>query len=158
MNKELLKQEIQQAWSHVLPLFEKEINPDKTGEHLECIQVAKFFAGKEWTQVTWAVLKTYEGDPSACLNFMTAAGFKYFLPCYMLLGIDNDLDSDVTVDTAWKSLVPSTASYWCQRVAGLSDKQKKVVLNFLNYIQETRADDCYPSSDLSNAIKFWQNG
>jgi uncharacterized protein DUF6714 len=51
--------------------------------------VAGFHRGKSWREITLRhLLEDYDGDPSACLAFMTAEGWRYYLPAYLLIGLE----------------------------------------------------------------------
>ncbi len=63
----------------------------------EPARMAAFFKGKRWQELDWPTLQTYGGDASACLSFMTTEAFRYYLPAYMLIAIDNYYEAPADV-------------------------------------------------------------
>jgi Family of unknown function (DUF6714) len=68
---------------------------DDIGEHderypdYEGDQLSAFLRGKKWPEVTYESLRDhYPGDESACLHFMRDAGFRYYLPAFLLMALD----------------------------------------------------------------------
>jgi hypothetical protein len=75
-----LKALIANAWADVEYPGDAAIAYDNTGYHLECNQVRDFFRQKRWRDISHSVLRTYIGDESACLSFMSPVAFRYYLP------------------------------------------------------------------------------
>jgi hypothetical protein len=62
---------------------------DPRYEDYEGHAVARFHRGKNWQKITLRHLRdVYGGDASACLAFMTAEGWRYYLPAYLLIALD----------------------------------------------------------------------
>jgi hypothetical protein len=59
--------------------------------------VTAFHRGKHWQDISLRhLLDEYPGDPSACLAFMTAEGWRYYLPAYLLMALEWDEAGAIT--------------------------------------------------------------
>ena len=149
---------IEEAWASSEYPGDSKIAYDKAGYNLECKQVADFFRGKKWNNVTLSALRAYRGDASACLHFMSATAFRYYLPAYMLIAIDDYSDADVVADSAVNALAPAAPGplreFWVERVSGLSPKQSKAIVEFLSFMQAEHAED-YPVHGPKDALRHW---
>src|SRR5436190_2091938 len=114
-----LKALISDAWADVEYPGDSAIAYDNTGHHLECNQIAEFFHQKHWQDICISVLRTYVGDESACLSFMSPEAFRYYLPAYMFVAIDHYDCADITASSAVNALLPKTsaglAEFWAKR-------------------------------------------
>ena len=159
MNSDQLTSKIEEAFSE-LPKPEKEdIAYDKSGNHLECNQVAEFFEGKSWKEINTALLwDEYIGDGSACLSFMNPKAFKYYLPAYMTIAINEYDQADVVADSAIFALLPNKEGdlegWWSERIRTLDSKQTSCVILFIDYMLKNHKDD-YLDNSLDEANKFW---
>lgn len=62
---------------------------DPRYEDYEGHAVGRFHRGKTWQEITLRHLREeYAGDATACLAFMTAEGWRYYLPAYLLIALD----------------------------------------------------------------------
>jgi hypothetical protein len=136
---------------------------DPSGTHAEAGQVMRFFGGKHWRQIDSAAIKSYDdfADASACLSFMSAAGFKHYLPAFMIFALEEGDDagligaSTVTglapwFDTSDRQMVASRE----QRFATFSDEQRCAIRNFLRFLQQGTGD-WIGSADLDRALDYW---
>lgn len=150
-----VRRSIVEAWSDARYPGDDAIAYDQTGRHLECTQVADFFRGKRWPQVTLAALRGYRGDASACLAFMLPEAFRYYLPAYMLIALDDCAEADVIADSALDMLTPGEQrEYWNERAMGFSKKQREAILSFLEYLDTHRGAD-YPAFGPKEALRYW---
>ena len=133
---------ILEAWSDAPYPGDDAIAYDQSGRHLECALVAGFFRGKRWKDVTLAALRSYRGDASACLAFMSPQAFRYYLPAYMLIAIDDYAEADVIADSALNMLTPGELQeYWNERAKGFSQRQREAILSFLNCLDRHHGAD-----------------
>ena len=126
---------------------------------LEGLQVAQFFRGRKWKTITLAVFETYSGDSSACLCFMLPDGFRYYLPAYMLIAVDEYPDADVTADSAVYALTPPaslTEPLWRERSNLFSADQRTAIVAFLKFMETSRGTD-YPVHSPRDALPYWSN-
>ena len=73
----------------------------------EYTYVAEFFRGKHWRDVDLRSLRgEYPGPHDACLSFMSAEAFRFFLPAYMVIAVEEQQTSDAATDTAIFALAP----------------------------------------------------
>jgi len=78
------------------PLPEKIVNYEGGG--FEPPLVKAFFQGRIWTDVTLETLRQYASDSGACLNFMSHEAFRYFLPAFLFMMLDDyDRVSGMTI-------------------------------------------------------------
>ena len=146
---------ILEGWSHAPYPGDDAIAYDQSGGHLECAQVAEFFRGKRWKDVTLAALRSYRGDASACLAFMSPEAFRYYLPAYMLIALDDYAEADVIADSALNMLTPGELrESWNERAKGFSQRQREAILSFLNYLDTHHGAD-YPVHGPKDALRYW---
>lgn len=101
---------------------------------LEREEIKELFKGKMWGEIDFEYLSNnYDGDKSACLNFMTEDGFRYYLPSYMLICIHNYDESDMLYDSLFEHLTKQTSynNLFAERIEPLDDKAKKVIAEFI---------------------------
>jgi hypothetical protein len=53
--------------------------------------VAEFFRGRHWRDVTLDTLEAYPGPANACYAFMSGEAFRFYLPAFMLIALDEPL-------------------------------------------------------------------
>jgi hypothetical protein len=149
---------VERAWEGSVYPGDVNIAYDGEGHNLECIQVADFFRGKRWNDVTLGSLKSYRGDASACLYFMSVDAFRYYLPAYMLIALDNYAEADVVADTAVNALTPQPLGplqkFWAERLAGFSPKQREAIVAFLRFMASEHGED-YPLHGPKDALRHW---
>jgi hypothetical protein len=72
---------------------------DPRYESYEGHAVTRFHRGKHWREITLGHLREeYGGDATACLAFMTAEGWRYYLPAYLLIALEWE-EADAVGDT-----------------------------------------------------------
>lgn len=159
LNSATIRSKIFDAW-HNLPT-PSQISDSETGKYLECDQIAQFFSGKRWEEVSWQELCKYKGDRSACLSFMSPDAYRYYLASYMMVALNNYAEADVSADSAWYSLIPPTDSglnhYWAARVSGFTKDQKNAILLFLQFMLDAHSEDFpFDIAGRREAIQHWK--
>jgi hypothetical protein len=149
---------IQRGWDAAPYPGDDNIAYRADGYNLECIQVADFFRGRSWKDITLKALKAYRGDRSACLSFMSPDAFRYYLSAYMLIALDNYADADVVGDSAVNALTPQPRGplqqFWIERASGFTQEQKSAIVAFLQHMAfEHEAD--YPVHGPKDALPHW---
>ena len=159
MDAHVVKKVIETAWTKAP--YPGDENLRGGGGGLEAEQVADFLRGKEWKDVSLTSLQSeYVGDGSACLSFLSAAAYRYYLPAYMLIAVDHYDDADVIADSAWSSLSPSYPEgsemyvWWHDRVSGFSSEQIRAIVEFLRFMDSAHGE-AYPLEGPKDAIPFW---
>ncbi len=143
----------------------------------EYTYVADYFRGKQWTKGNLTGLqRDYAGPENACLSFMSAQAFRYYLPAYMLMAVQ---DRERAPDSAVSGLSPprenprlyqlaeqahrdaglqgvsnpfapeqvrTRLEWWKERTAGFAAEQKQAIVRFLEYMTQEHRDD-YPETD-----------
>jgi hypothetical protein len=87
-----LRRQVERAFANrPYPGDDQIAESDPRYEDYEGHAVTRFHLGKSWKQITLRTLvDDYPCDPSACLAFMTADGWRYYLPAYLLIALDWD--------------------------------------------------------------------
>lgn len=146
---------ITEAWADVTYPGDSNIAYDQSGKHLECAQVAEFFRGKRWNDITLEVLRNYRGDASACLSFMSPQACRYYLASYMLIALDAYREADVVADSALNMLTPNQLrDFWTERVSGFSPEQCRAIVSFLQFLDTHHGAD-YPVRGPKDALRYW---
>ena len=149
---------IEEAWKQAPYPGDDNIAYPGPGLNLECIQVAEFFLGKSWRDITLPSLKTYSGDGSACLSFMSPEAFRYYLATYMLIALDNYAEADVIADSAAYALTPQPPGpmyeFWNERVSGFTPSQKRAIVAFLRHMASEHQAD-YPVHGPQDSLPHW---
>jgi hypothetical protein len=156
-----LKHAVKAAFGGLIYPGDAHLVYDNSAAHLECNQVREFFQGKRWQDITLdALLAGYNGDASACLNFMTPEAFRYYLPAYLFIAIDRFKESDVIpYSVVWKLTAPEhpgpDMDWFLSRVEGLSLEQRRVIIEFLQFMRTAHAEHFF-SDDPGTALKrYW---
>jgi hypothetical protein len=131
-------------------------------EDYEGRAVEAFFRGKRWQDVTLQSLEEgYDGDKSACLSFMTVNAFRYYLPAYMLICIDDYEGADVSYTATLQTLTPQIGDVEIDartltRISGFTQQQKQTIALFLKEMSALHgADD--PWDDTLVALdSYWK--
>jgi hypothetical protein len=128
------------------------------GASIEAQYVAHYFKGKRWSDLTVEALRNdYEGDPSACLSFMTHEAFRYFLPGYLKMALIQYDVADAIFDTVLFKLGGAANENTDLRliVEGYNQAQLKAIAQ---YLQLLSAKICkfYPVDEAAAALdEFW---
>jgi hypothetical protein len=154
----------------------------------EYTYVAGFFRGKHWKDVTLEGLRSgYEGPPDACLAFMSAEAFRFYLPAFMLIAVRDYDRADMAGEAAIAALTPPTfhpelyelakqpgvtedmnpcsranvarqREWWDGRVAGFTARQRQAMIAFLDYMHRTHgAHDVPDLSGPKAALEHWRS-
>ena len=140
---------------------------DQLVTHSDCFErdaIRTFFKGKHWRDINLEWLnREYSQDPSACLGFMTPQAFRYYLPAYLLISIDNFTESDVIPEaTVWKLTAPEHAGSdmdrFMERMEGLTKKQVQAIRTFLEFWKAEHVQDHESRNDSVIALqRYWNN-
>ena len=161
MTADEIRQHIESAFAAVPYPGDHQISYDTSGHHLECAQVAEFFRGKHWQQLTLHDLRdNYRGDESACLCFMSPEAYRFYLPAYMLFSLDPESLGHVIRDAAFYSLTPpddaNQRAWWQRRASVLDAAQCRAVLGYLQLLSFDPTSD-YHTAELQRAINYWSH-
>ncbi|SDR49108.1 hypothetical protein SAMN05444161_4580 [Rhizobiales bacterium GAS191] len=136
--------------------------------HLEARQIAQYFRGKKWQDITLQGLKNdYVGDQSACLSFMTPEAFIYYLPAYLMLCINYPFESDMIYpSTIWnltKDFFPYDPRFFEHRreefkcrFENLALEKKRTIANFLALMHSLHDGKLTAGEDAQQALdRYW---
>ena len=123
--------------------------------------VEEFFQDQAWNEITLEDLRDrYPGPPDACLYFMSAEAFRYFLPSYLTFFLRRWDEADSVADTAVYALVPTSderlRDWQATRFGQFSLAQRKAILNFLKFV-ELNYKDHYTFFGLTEALNYWES-
>ena len=140
------------------------IGYDKTGEHLECKQVADHFRGTSWQDVDLAFLRKYgeHADVSVALTFMSPEAFRYYLPAFLLVVAERFGEADLLVKTVISSLTPrrdqsnrALVEFVRKRLEGFTPEQREAIRLFLEYVKREHGQE-YLFGELDAALEHWK--
>ena len=129
--------------------------------------VERFFAGRDWRDMTFQVIwDGCESPGDAALTFMAPEAFRYFLPAYILIALEEYDISDVTAETAILGLIPDRlnftgnaddpGSWFGRNVGGFTDEQRRAIAGFLLAMQEAYGQDfSQDSSPMAALERYW---
>ena len=93
-----------------------------------------FFGGRGWREINSADLSYH----SAALTFFTAEAFHYFLPSFMIAGIEFPEEFSGIIDAIISNLTPPKLDperpSFMERWKLFSPEQKQVTVDFLSYV------------------------
>lgn len=158
INKNEIVQLIKEAFNNIpYPGDDNIVYENQYDENYEGNQMAKFFRGKRWQQITLKSLQNeYRCDGSSCLCFMSPQSFKYYLPAYMIIAVEKYEEADAIGDSAIYALSPpqdnDLIESWTQNISGFSEKQREAIVEFLQFMHENyKIDD----DSLIQALTYW---
>lgn len=126
----------------------------------EYAYVDEFFRGRLWTAIALDDLRdAYPGPPDACLSFMSAEAFQYYLPTYLSIFLRHWDEADTIADAAILVLIPTSdaglKAWQAERFDKFSRAQRQVILEFLRFVDSKYRDE-YAFFGLADALFYWQ--
>ncbi len=124
--------------------------------NFEQLDLIKRFKGKHWKKVNLTTLH------NSSTSFFTPHAFRFYLPAYMLLSIDEYKEADVIPDEIVCSLDPvfnqksGRTEKFNETIKLLTTEQRSAIRLFLEYLRDRHGED-FPSSlfDLDRLIAFY---
>ena len=139
--------------------------PQYEGDEKSVVQ--RFFAGRDWRDMTHRAMREGLTTPEdAALTFMVPEAFRYFLPAYMLVALEEYDISDITGDAAVLGLIPDLSeltgnasnpeSWFSRNIRGFNGAQRQAIAGFLLAMQEVHGHE-YPqhSSPMAALERYW---
>lgn len=133
------------------------IVPHKPYLDIESDRVKEFFKGKNWKNINiHHLINDYTGDHSACLIMMTPEAFRYYLPAYMLICIQDYEEADVSYETLFYKLTKGMygENFFEDRLECLADNAKKVISEFIWTMHSLHGHDAIPY-ELEAFNSYW---
>ena len=126
----------------------------------EYAYVDEFFRDRSWTEITLEDLRNaYPGPPDACLCFMSAEAFQYYLPTYLSIFLKHWDEADTIADAAIFALVPASdeklKGWQAERFNKFTSTQRKVITGFLKFVDLKYRNE-YEFIGLVDALLYWQ--
>ena len=129
-----------------------------SGNTIEHNQVAAYFRGKHWSDVTLEWLNDYVGDPSACLWFMTPAAVRFYLPAYLRISLEHYHTSNAIPDAVIHMLELAATERngeVAQALDPLTQEQKRVIARYL-HLMSKEYWHLYPVDSAALALEpYW---
>jgi hypothetical protein len=127
------------------------------GDSFEARSVENFFSGKTWSDISLCDFsEKYEGDPAACLSFMTPAAYRYFFPLFMRSALLEHDGADAIFDVVVNKLYQAA----CGDVALRSiyeeyqPKQLNSIAKYLSVLSD-RYSRYYPVDYAKEALEIY---
>ena len=122
--------------------------------------VEEFFRDRSWPEITLESLQdTYPGPPDACLSFMSAEAFRYYMPGFMSIFLEHWDQADAIADATVFVLVPTSdarlRAWQAERFEKFNSAQRRMIFDFLTYA-ESRYGDEYEFVGLPDALHYWR--
>ncbi len=117
--------------------------PGSPGDDSE--DVARFFRSKDWREITLnSILDGGELDPNAFLYFMSAEGFVYYLPAFLIESLDVDGRFDLGEPLAFRLTPPqgdpgdpglaASRDLFSRILSALTPEEKRAVAHVLEHL------------------------
>ena len=102
-----------------------------------CQEIADYFKGKGWEGHSVEDLR----DNHTALSLFTPEAFHYFLPAFMLASIESYDNMDILPDSIRYHFEFNLdhRDYFLVRLERFSDEQRKVIIEFLRYMEKKGA-------------------
>lgn len=140
---------------------DKKVVENATDFDPEARDLENAFRGKAWQDVDAAMIREYKDG----LPLFTPAGFRYYLPAYMLGVIDHRDEVDVAVDSAVFNLTPpKTRRGWQwtrfkDRTKQFNAQERGALRAFLELMLQHDIEESRPPSDrVKLALSYWREG
>jgi len=132
--------------------------------------VARFFQGKDWRQITLdSIIESHELDLNAFLYFMSAEGFVYYLPAFLLASLEVDDRFDLGEPLAFKLTPPpgdpeetqdrgleAWRDQYAQIVSALTPDESRAVTHVLEYLAREYDKRNYTRNQAQVALdSYW---
>lgn len=132
--------------------------------------VAQFFDGKDWRQITLgSIIEGRQVQPSSFLFFMSAEGFVYYLPALLLASLESDERFDLGEPLAFKLTPPPSTSeatadagleawgkQFTQITSALTPQENRVVMRVLQYLAREYESRSYTTNQAQVALdSYW---
>jgi len=120
-------------------------NPEHARECPECSAVASVFRGRNWRELTPEFVSSQGSD----IGFLSPDAFRYFLPAYLVAGIDDFTIASVVLGVGYLTrpepedcddrfmTFEERIQYFNERISGISKRQARAIVSFLEYIKLT---------------------
>lgn len=123
-------------------------------------QVARYFSGKRWQDLSYQKLRTeYSADPTACVHFMLDEGFRYYLPGFLTMALAFNEAGDIA-DTICATLTepsddapPQDKARFVSRMSGLTGEEKTAIREVLEFLAGEYDRAGYPDNPARAALK-----
>jgi len=122
--------------------------------------VEEFFNGREWDTLSLQkLLNEYRGPHEACLSFMSAEAFNYYLPGFMKICIEEFDPEEILMDFVLYEITPNTnydiEKFQLERFSTFNKEQIKTIVLFLDYMQEKYGVE-FRLSGYDKAQMWWK--
>jgi hypothetical protein len=157
-----LVRQIEEAFSSVeRPSDGKIAQMSREFEDHEANLVQRYFKGLNWRDIRLSdLIRAYPGDHSACLAFMRPQAYRYFLPAFMTISVQDYERADVLSTATVAALIPPShdkqlRSHFLERAKLFSSDQVRAIMSFLEYMAQNHPDEA-DRAHVESAISFWK--
>jgi hypothetical protein len=147
---EEVKTRIEEAFADVPYPGDRNIGSDP--DYWECAEINEHFRGRHWREIPRDILQYHQHD----LPFFSPAGLRYYLPTYLLAGLDGFVDvPDFTVYDVEPDEEGDTRELWIQRYEPMTPKQKQAIRMWLEYLRDERPRNIDLAHVQAALEKYW---
>lgn len=105
---------------------------DNTGNHLECLEIQQAFVAKHWSELT---LETLVRENSA-LSFLTPEAFRFYLPAYLSIVIQEFEKTDVLPEVTVQYLTLPVEADDLSKLNYLQQESNEIQLDLNQFLIE----------------------
>lgn len=123
-------------------------------------EVERDFRGKHWKELDFNILFINRDK----LSFLTPAGFRFYLPAYLLIMMNYPYKADTLIDALPMNLAPLPDNRVPNRLTknanAMNRNEKIAILDFINHYLDLLPEGYYNQyilDDLSRGKAFWAN-
>jgi hypothetical protein len=133
------------------------LSPADTIAHAceECQGVSSTFAERRWPELPADLIDAHHDS----LPLLTPEAYREFLPAYMIRGLERPDDpcgpNDVLEFTTYSLLPDNASQWWLARVAGLTEVQVAIIVEFLAQVARRSGD--YFGQPPAEATEYWES-
>jgi len=140
---EFVKKEIQTAFLNIEYPGDNHLLYHPTCEHEECLEIKRIFTGKIWKNIKLEDIQYQD----YVFSFFSTKAYRYYLPAFMIIVLDNYIEADVVAQAVVYKLTPPTKDHkprkaWLdETVSGFNEIQKTAIKLFLETIRDYYGDE-----------------
>ena len=144
-----LVERISRAWKDVpYPGVENIFTPDSyDGEG-----ITDYFKDTTWQGHKPEILRAHD---SAISTFFTKEAYHYWLPAFLIAAVEDPDELSQGVDALVESFIPDDSwskEEYLSRMAMLTNEQKRVIINVIEYLAETYSHPDYTDANAEEKL------
>lgn len=158
-----LEQHIQEAFGSLRYPGKHKVVYDTAPSNLDCADILHAFGGRHWSDIPSQVLT----KNTMAYHYLTPEGYRFYLPAYLraalkreneMAGLRGDLITSLAPRRLKKGdprIDPQSEKLFRERISLLTEPQKEVVREFLQWIRDA-FDDAYIKEPALDPGGVWR--